>query len=53
MSIWQQKHLKHRKTWRIKPTIHMFMELGHFQTAQLGDPESYWAYKDEDFMGEV
>ena len=39
--------------WRIKPKIQMFMELGLFQTAQLGDPQSYWAYKDEYFMGEV
>ena len=39
--------------WRIKPKIHMFMELGFFQSEELGDPMNYWCYKDEDYMGYV
>ena len=39
--------------WRIKPKLHIFMELGLYQTSELGDPESYWAYADEDHMGTV
>ena len=31
--------------------MHMFQEFGEFQTEELGDPSSFWAYKDEDFVG--
>ena len=29
----------------------MFQELGEFQTETLGDPSTFWAYKNEDFVG--
>ena len=39
------------QTWCIKPQMHMFQELGEYQTETLGDPSGFWAYKDEDFVG--
>ena len=38
-------------TWRINPKLHMFQELREFQTETLSDPLTFWAYKDEDFVG--
>ena len=40
-----------KKTWRVKPKMHLFQELGEFQTDELGDPMSFWAYRDEDYVG--
>ena len=41
-------------SWRIKPKMHMMVELLEFQTEQLeGSPTEFWAYMDEDFVGEI
>ncbi len=40
-----------KDAWRVKPKLHIFQEMGEYQTEQLGDPKSYWCYTDEDFVG--
>ena len=37
--------------WKIKPKFHIFQECGEYQTHELGDPQSFWAYQDEDWVG--
>ena len=37
--------------WRLKPKLHLFMELIDFQMEELGCPADYWNYKDEDYVG--
>ena len=39
--------------WAVKPKHHIFMELIEFQLDELGDPMSYWCYKDEDHVGKI
>lgn len=39
--------------WRIKPKMHMVQELAEYMVDELGDPSSFWAYRDEDFVGFV
>ena len=38
--------------WRRKPKFHMFAELTE-QASFLGNPMKYWAYLDEDFVGQI
>ena len=42
-----------KRAWVIKPKLHIFMEMGMFQVDELGDPMTYWAYRDETFVGLV
>ena len=37
--------------WKVKPKLHIFQECGEFQTEELGDPQGFWAYADEDYVG--
>ena len=37
--------------WRVKPKFHMLQELCEYQVFCLGNPKTFWAYKDEDFVG--
>lgn len=39
--------------WRVKPKFHLWVELAEFQSPLLGNPASFWTYKDEDFVGYV
>ena len=40
--------------WRIKPKMHMMVELLEYQSQELeGSPSEFWAYMDEDFVGWV
>ena len=40
--------------WRIKPKLHMMVELCEYQVEDLGcSPEEFWAYRDESFVGFV
>ena len=39
--------------WAVKPKHHIFMELIEFQLDELGDPMSYWCYRDEDHVGKI
>jgi hypothetical protein len=38
-------------SWRIKPKMHLFIELAEFPAPLLGNPSNFWAYADEDFVG--
>ena len=44
---------KRNSTWLVKPKLHLFAEMAFFQSDELGDPSTFWAYNDEDFMGVV
>ena len=35
----------------IKPSMRMFQELAEYQVFQLGNPQNYWHYMDEDYLG--
>ena len=37
--------------WQVKPKFHLFIHLAEQQTVDTGDPSSFWACKDEDFVG--
>eukprot|EP00969_Alexandrium_andersonii_P326929 14446959-Alexandrium_andersonii.AAC.1 len=39
------------KHWAVKPKFHLFAEMAQYQTVEVGNPRSFWAYKDEDFVG--
>ena len=42
------------KLWIVKPKFHMMQELAEFQAPDLdASPATFWAYKDEDFVGFV
>ena len=36
--------------WRENLRMHLFQELGEYQTYKLGNPAAFWPCKDEDFM---
>ena len=42
-----------KNAWAIKQKLHLFMELGEFAVEELGDPQGFWSYKDEDYVGLV
>lgn len=44
---------QNKNAWRMKPKIHLVMELALFQMDELSDPMTYWCYKDENFVGLV
>ena len=37
--------------WQFAPKAHMFQELAEYQSFVLGNPKTFWAYQDEDFVG--
>ena len=37
--------------WRVKPKLHIFQELGEFQTWTHWQPLDFWCYADESFVG--
>ena len=39
--------------WRMKPKVHMFQELAEYSAETMGNPATFWNYKDEDFVGWV
>ena len=39
--------------WKIKPKMHLFIELAEYQVLEVGDPSKFWTYLDEDFMGVI
>ena len=39
------------KLWKMRPKIHLFQELAEYQTQYLGNPRTFWNYRDEDFVG--
>eukprot|EP00974_Lingulodinium_polyedra_P123081 11185376-Lingulodinium_polyedra.AAC.1 len=39
--------------WRVKPKAHLFSELGEMQQRVLGNPSTFWNYRDEDWAGYV
>ena len=47
------KHYEQEGLWAMKPKIHLFQELAEFQAPDLGHPGRFWAYKDEDFVGQI
>ncbi len=51
MTLSTEAEKANKPVWRKKPKLHLFMELGIFQVEELGDPQSYWNYKDEDCVG--
>lgn len=51
VSLHEEAESLGKQTWRVKPKMHLFQELGEFQTDELGDPMSFWAYRDEDYVG--
>ena len=37
--------------WKQKPKMHLFQELSEYQSFVLGNPNTFWTYQDEDFVG--
>ena len=37
--------------WKCKPKMHMWQELAEHMTEHVGNPQDFWCYKDEDFVG--
>ena len=37
--------------WKVKPKMHMFIEMAEGQSEEAGNPSDFWTYMDEDFMG--
>ena len=42
-----------KMAWVEKPKLHLFQELGEYQSSELGNPSLFWSYKDEDYMNFV
>ena len=42
-----------QSAWKKKQKNHMFLELWEYQSTELGDPMTFWTYRDEDFVGLV
>ena len=40
-----------KKAWVFKPKFHMFVELVEYMAPDMGNPATFWEYKDEDFVG--
>ena len=41
----------HEWSWRIKPKMHLWLEMAEFQGRESGNPRRFSAYQDEDFVG--
>ncbi len=41
------------RRWRVRPKLHLFLELCSFVAAEHGSPRNYWTYRDEDFGGQM
>jgi hypothetical protein len=39
--------------WQLKPKMHLFQHLCHYQVQQFGNPRFYWTYPDEDMVGQM
>jgi hypothetical protein len=39
--------------WRIKPKLHLFVELIEYVAPLEGNPRTYWTYRDEDYGGQL
>jgi hypothetical protein len=39
--------------WQLKPKLHLFQHLCHYQVQQFGNPRFYWTYPDEDMVGQM
>lgn len=39
--------------WQLKPKLHLFQHLCHYQVQQFGNPRFYWTYADEDLIGQM
>ena len=44
---------KDLKLWKMKPKMHLFIELADYAVFEHGDPSKFWTYMDEDFMGTI
>ena len=41
------------KRWKSSPKMHVFLHVCEWQGPELGNPKYYWAYADEDLVGQV
>ena len=41
------------KRWKTSPTFHLFLHLCEWQALEAGNPKYYWAYADEDLVGQI
>ena len=39
--------------WKLKPKLHLLLEMTQYTAEETGDPGLYWTYADEDFVGMV
>ena len=47
------KHASKSWAWNMKPKMHLFVELGQYQSHQHGNPKNFWTYQDESWMGVI
>ncbi len=41
------------EVWRVKPKLHLFLELCEYVAPARGAPSTFWTYRDEDYGGEA
>ena len=51
-ALYVQLERYHPDDWRVKPKLHLFLELCEFVAPLRGSPTLFWTYRDEDAGGE-